>query len=84
MAALGKSLLLPAKKPWTGSRKCWHCGKQLQLKAGGGYYFALIKDPLGNELRTHMGCVKDATGGGYTEVAAIESDRASMATKEAK
>lgn len=53
---------------WIGSRRCWHCGKQLQTKTGGGYHFATIKDPIGNNLRTHKDCVKDALGNGYVEV----------------
>lgn len=56
------------KSNWIGSRRCWHCGKQLQAKLGGGYHFATIKDPLGNELRTHKDCVKHAVGNGYVEI----------------
>lgn len=55
-------------RKWEGSRRCWHCGKQLQAKLGGGYHFAVIKDPIGNELRTHKDCVKLAIGNGYTKV----------------
>jgi hypothetical protein len=64
---------------WIGSRRCWYCGKQLQTKLGGGYHFATIKDPIGNELRTHKDCVKHAIGNGYVEVATAET----AATKEA-
>lgn len=69
MATLGRSLLKPAIKSskWMGSRRCWHCGKQLQCKLGGGYHFAIIKDPIGTELRVHKDCVKRAIGDGYTE-----------------
>lgn len=55
---------------WNGSRRCWHCGRQLQTKLGGGYHFATIKDPIGNELRVHKDCVKHTTGGGFAEVVA--------------
>lgn len=53
---------------WTGSCRGRYCGKQLQCKRGGGYHFATIKDPIGNELRTHKDCVKRATGNGFIEV----------------
>lgn len=60
-------------KKWEGSRRCWHCGKQLQCKTGGGYHFAVIKDPLDNELRVHKDCVKQAVGGGYAHVRAADA-----------
>jgi hypothetical protein len=53
---------------WEGSRRCWYCGRQLQLKTGGGYHFAVVKDPLNHELRVHKDCVKHVKGDGYTVV----------------
>jgi hypothetical protein len=57
-----------SERKWIGSRRCWHCGKQLQTKLGGGYHFSTIKDPVGNLLRLHKGCVKQAVGEGYTHI----------------
>jgi hypothetical protein len=57
-----------AKGKWLGPRQCWYCGKRLQGKLGGGYHFATVKDPLGNELRVHKDCVTHAVGNGYVEI----------------
>lgn len=51
-----------------GARKCWHCGRQFRTKRGGGYTFAIVKDPIGNELRLHKDCVRHVVGDGYQEV----------------
>jgi len=77
MATFGKSLLKPAidLSVWLGSRHCWHCGKQLQRKADWGYYFAIIKDPMGRELRVHKDCVKRTVGAGYVEATAALNDK---------
>lgn len=64
--AIGESLLKPAIQ--LGPRHCWYCGKQLRCKVGGGYNFALIKDPIGMELRVHKACVEQITGEGYTDI----------------
>jgi hypothetical protein len=42
----------------------------LQTRVGGGYHFAVIKDPIGNELRVHKDCVKRSVGEGYSELRA--------------
>lgn len=46
---------------------CFHCQRQL-VRVKGGFTFALIADPMGNEIRVHKQCVSQAIGHGYTEV----------------
>jgi hypothetical protein len=48
---------------------CFHCQKQL-VRIKGGFIFALIADPLGNQIRVHKDCVRHAIGEGYKEVKA--------------
>lgn len=57
-----------AKSKFEGSRRCWHCGRQLMTKKGGGYTFATVKDQIGNISRVHKNCVKKAIGDGVREV----------------
>lgn len=49
---------LKHKVKWVGSKHCWECGRMLQLKKGGGYYFKELKDPLDNTHRLHIVCYK--------------------------
>lgn len=63
---------------WIGPRVCWFCGKKLQLKRGGGYHYATIKDPIGNELRIHLACTQQAIGNGYIEVKSVTSTPAQL------
>lgn len=45
------------------STRCWHCSRKLVGKNGTTtppLLFALVLDPLGNEVRVHKGCAKDA------------------------
>jgi len=46
---------------------CWHCDRQL-VRKNKAFIFALIEDPIGNQMRVHKDCVKFAIGGGYKEV----------------
>lgn len=39
---------------------CWHCNRQLVRKKGGGFKYTLLKDPIGNEMRVHKDCAKEA------------------------
>lgn len=51
-----------------GPRNCWYCGRKLRTQRGGGYTFALIKDPIDNQLRVHKDCAKHVIGNGYIEI----------------
>lgn len=46
---------------------CFHCQKQL-VRIKGGFIFALIADPIGNEIRVHKQCASQAVGDGYKAV----------------
>ncbi len=46
---------------------CFHCHKQL-VRVKGGFIFALIADPMGNQIRVHKDCAREAVGHGYTTV----------------
>lgn len=50
-----------------GVSQCFHCQRQL-IRVKGGFLFALVKDPLGNNLRVHKQCVKHVVGDGYMEI----------------
>jgi len=39
---------------------CWHCQRKLLPKKGGGYYFASVEDPLGNNHRVHKDCLAES------------------------
>ena len=44
---------------------CFHCQRQL-VRVKGGFIFALIADPMGNQIRVHKQCADQAIGDGYT------------------
>lgn len=46
---------------------CFHCQRQL-VREKGGFIFALISDPMGNQIRVHKQCADLALGHGYTAV----------------
>lgn len=50
-----------------GVSQCWHCSRQL-VRIKGGFKYALVRDPLGNQMRVHKDCVKLAIGDGIKEV----------------
>lgn len=50
-----------------GISQCFHCQRQL-VRIKGGFLFALIRDPMGNEIRVHKSCQKEAVGDGYTAI----------------
>jgi hypothetical protein len=42
----------------SGRPFCWVCSAMLQIKNGGGYYFAIVKDQDGVEHKVHHECKK--------------------------
>jgi hypothetical protein len=51
-----------------GNPRCWHCLNRLVYKRGGGFSFALVRDPGGTEHRVHHDCVRRVVGDGVKEV----------------
>ncbi len=57
-----------SKPKFEGAKSCWHCGNRLRTKKGGGYTFAVVRDPLGAKLRVHKDCLQHVIGNGYKEL----------------
>lgn len=51
---------------------CWHCSKQLMRKKSGGFYFAVVCDPLGVNHQVHKQCVGPVIGDGIHVVCVDE------------
>lgn len=51
-----------------GNPRCWHCLKRLVYRRGGGFHFALVRDPIGAEHRVHKDCLPRVVGDGIKEV----------------
>lgn len=49
-----------------GVSQCWHCSRQL-VRIKGGFKYAELIDVLGNVMRVHKDCVKQAIGDGVKE-----------------
>lgn len=47
-----------------------HCLNRLVYKRGGGFTFALVRDPIGHEHRVHKDCLRYVLGDGIKEVVA--------------
>lgn len=52
------SLLLTRGEGMKTESFCWHCQRKLLPKKGGGYYFAIVEDPLGHRHRVHKDCLQ--------------------------
>lgn len=64
---MGKPILLPDSSPFRGPSFCWQCFRDLMKKKGGGYFYAVVTDPVGGKHRVHHDCVKAAVADGARE-----------------
>lgn len=47
---------------------CFWCNRKFRAKPGGGYFTALLQDPIGNKVQVHKHCVSETVADGYKEI----------------